>query len=69
MQAPVYDILAAIDLEALKAELGVKDRTIRLVRERRIFPSSWYPTVKTLCEAAGVDCPLCAFNWKREAAE
>jgi hypothetical protein len=69
MQAPVFNILNAIDLDALKAELGVKDRSIRLVRERRIFPASWYPTVKRLCDEADAPCPLDAFNWKREAAE
>lgn len=69
MQAPVFDILSAIDLDGLKAELGVKDRTIRLVRERRIFPASWYPAVKSRCDDAGIECPLDAFNWKREAAE
>jgi hypothetical protein len=69
MQAPVFNILNAIDLEALKQGVGVKDRSIRLVRERRIFPASWYPTVKQLCDEASIDCPLCAFNWKREAAE
>lgn len=69
MQAPVFTILNAIDLEALKADLGVKDRSIRLARERRVFPASWYPAVRARCDAAGVDCPLDAFNWKREATE
>ena len=67
MQAPVFTILSAIDLDALKADLGVKDRSIRLVRERKVFPASWFPHVKRLCDEAGIDCPIDAFNWKGTA--
>ena len=28
------------------------------------FPSGWFPVVRDLCAARGVDCPESAFNWK-----
>lgn len=54
------DALTADDLTTL----GVKERSVRLARERGVFPASWYPQVKAACERLGLECPLGAFNFK-----
>jgi hypothetical protein len=64
MKSEIKHVLDALDLPKLGAELGVKERSFRLARERDVFPAAWYPTVKRHCEAAGVDCPMDLFNWK-----
>lgn len=58
------EILDQIRADDLKHALGVKDRSLRLVRERDVFPASWYPVVKSLCAEGGIECRLEAFNFK-----
>jgi hypothetical protein len=63
-QFPALKILDELDPQELKDRLDIKDRSIRLVRERKIFPASWYPTILSLCKARRIECDLNAFNWK-----
>lgn len=44
--------------------LGVKERSVRLARERGMFPASWYPQVRVACDRAKIACPFAAFNFK-----
>lgn len=32
------------------------------------FPASWFPAVREMCDAAGVDCPEELFRFKARAA-
>lgn len=64
MSTQIKPILDGLDLARLGEELSVKERSFRLARERGVFPAAWYPTVKRHCEAAGIVCPMDAFNWK-----
>ena len=61
--ASIAEILPLIDASVL-GDLDVKERSLRLVRERGVFPSSWYTILKSVCDAEGVECPVSMFNFK-----
>lgn len=60
----VHQITSHLTSPVLEQHLGVGPHAIRYSRTTGIFPGSWYGTVKTLCDAAGIECPLNAFSWK-----
>ena len=60
----VLQIIENVPAEVICARLNVKDRSIRLARERGVFPSSWFPIMAKICAEHGQECPLEAFNWK-----
>lgn len=62
--ASVKKIIDAIGEKAILSRVGVKHRSLRLARERGVFPASWYPHLKDLCATAKVECEMNAFNWK-----
>lgn len=64
-----HTITDNIPHDEIRAEFSVMDRSIRLARERGVFPASWYPGMKRLCELHGVDCPMDAFNWKSSTSD
>lgn len=65
----VREITDTLATDALCARLGVKPHSIRHARTTGTFPASWYAPLKAMCDAAGIECPMSAFNWKAEAAE
>lgn len=64
MQPTISNILDALDLDALGKKLNVKPRSFRLCKERNVFPAAWFPAVKSAAAAAGIECPMCLFNWR-----
>lgn len=70
MTSPVaVSILERLDSEKLKVDLNVKDRSLRLVRERGVFPASWYPVIKRHCKAKKIGCPDEAFHFKPQSEQ
>ncbi len=69
MANSVTKILESVPHNAICDRLAVKERSIRLAKERGVFPASWFSEMKKLCVEHGVDCPQGVFNWKapREA--
>ncbi len=63
-KSAIIEITDALDADEVCERLGVKPRSLRLARERGVFPASWYPIMRDVCAASGIDCPICAFNWK-----
>ena len=63
-KAAVIKITDNLDAENVCKRLGVKPRSLRLARERGVFPASWYRQLVAECDAAGIECPENAFNWK-----
>lgn len=49
---------------AIAETLGVTSDAVAVSLRRGRFPSAWYPAVRDLCAARGVDCPEGAFNWR-----
>ena len=69
MEKPaIIDLIDKLDAEEVCKRLDVKPRSLRLARERGVFPASWYPAIQSICAAQGIDCPLGVFNWKHEVA-
>lgn len=60
----VKQITRAMGAEEAERRLGVGRRSLRLAREREVFPASWYPQIRDFCEERGLNCPMDAFNWK-----
>ena len=58
--AQIIDNLPAGELE----RLGMTDRLIRHARSTGRFAAAWYLGISQACVAAGVECPLGAFNFK-----
>jgi hypothetical protein len=69
MRTAVHTITDTVGSDAICARLGVKPRSVRLARTEGRFPASWYAEISAMCDEAGVDCPLDAFNWKCTAAD
>jgi len=69
-QSLVKTVLAAIGRERVREALGLSTHSIRVAVNTGGFPASWYAMIREMCEAAGVECPMAAFNWrsKSEAA-
>ena len=67
----VIAITDALGAEAISAKLSVTAHSIRHARTSGSFPASWYAPLDEMCDAANVECPRDAFNWKAaaEAAE
>lgn len=63
-KATVIKITDALDPEEVCARLDVKPRSLRLARERGVFPASWYLPLREICEARNIECPESVFNWK-----
>jgi hypothetical protein len=61
---PVITITDALGADAMSQRLGVTPHSIRHARATKAFPASWYAPLLDMCAAAGIDCPLNAFNWK-----
>lgn len=68
-KSPVIQITDALPHDVICERLLVKPRSIRLARERKVFPANWYPTMKSICAEYGVDCPESAFNWKSPSTD
>jgi len=64
---PVHHITDTLTAEAICAALGVGMHSIRYVRTDGLFPASWYGPLKSMCDEAGIECPLSVFNWKAPA--
>ncbi|WP_273280914.1 hypothetical protein [Pseudooceanicola atlanticus] len=62
-KSSVIEILDKLDEEIILARLNVKPRSIRLARERGMFPAKWYPVIRDLCAEGGLDCPDGVFNF------
>lgn len=60
----VHDITDSVPTSAICERFGVKHRSIRLARERGVFPASWYRGMKQLCKTHGADFSDDLFNWK-----
>lgn len=68
-RSPVHDITDKVPSEAIRQRFGVKDRSIRLARERGVFPASWYRGMKDLCAEYDTEFSDDAFNWKSPTTE
>ena len=60
----VRTITDALGSVAIQERLGVTEFSIRHARREGSFAASWYAAMKAMCDEAGVDCPMSAFNWK-----
>ncbi|HBM62255.1 MAG TPA: hypothetical protein DD444_24080 [Citreicella sp.] len=66
----VAEITRRVPQDEICERLGVQPRSIRLARERRLFPASWFKEMSKLCEELGVECPDSLFNFKmRDTAQ
>jgi hypothetical protein len=65
----VHRITDELGADAICARLGVSSHSIRYARTDGSFPASWYGPLKTMCDDAGIPCPLTAFNWRAPAKE
>jgi hypothetical protein len=61
---PVKIITTALTDDAIMARLGVTKHAIRAARRFGSFPASWYAPLADMCERAGIECPIEAFNWR-----
>lgn len=60
----IISITDALGSEAICRRLGIGPHSVRYARTEGLFPASWYGPLREMCEAAGIDCPMDAFNWK-----
>lgn len=63
----VHSITDQIPAEAICEKFAVKERSIRLARERGVFPASWNRGMRELCREYGIefnDEIDDLFNWK-----
>jgi hypothetical protein len=60
----VHSVTQKVPPEAIQDRFGVKERSIRLARERGVFPASWYRGIKELCATYGAGFSDDLFNWK-----
>ncbi|QDP64874.1 MAG: hypothetical protein Unbinned5081contig1001_31 [Prokaryotic dsDNA virus sp.] len=58
------DIAQQIGRKEISEALGVGIKAISNACVAGSFPASWYAEIKALCDERGIDCPLCAFNFK-----
>ena len=65
----VINITDALDADEICKRLRVKPRSIRLARERGVFPARWFNTIEDMCAKEGISCPRSAFNWGEELAQ
>lgn len=48
----------------LASAVGVSKAAVSNAVVTNRFPASWYAVIKDICNTAGIECPLCAFNFK-----
>lgn len=63
----VTKIIAELGAENIRSALGVSKHSVRHARADGAFPASWYNVLNGMCESAGIECPLSAFNMKQPA--
>jgi hypothetical protein len=61
------DICDALGRKAIKEALGVTKASVSHAVREKSFPASWYPVIRDMCEARGIECPVEAFNFKSPA--
>lgn len=64
----VKQIIEALGVDAICAKLHVSRHAVRYAKTDGMFPAAWYAGLLDLCDAAAIDCPLEAFNWKNSDA-
>lgn len=62
----VKSIIEGLSVDTICAKLHVSHHAVRYAKTDGIFPAAWYAGLLELCQLAGIDCPLSAFNWKRQ---
>lgn len=62
-QSIVSDICDALGRRAIAARLGRSVAAVSNAASDGVFPSAWYIVIREMCAAAGVDCPVAAFNF------
>lgn len=65
----VNQIIEAIGQDAIVSALGVSTHSVRHAKFAGSMPANWYVSVKDLCDAQGIDCPVSAFNFKQMQSE
>lgn len=60
----IIQITDKLPVDEVCARLNVKPRSIRLARERGVFPASWFLPLRDICAAHEIECPEELFNWK-----
>lgn len=56
-------IIKRLGDDILIEKLGFTQRNLRHVKSTGKFSGNWYASVKSLCDAHGIYCPLSAFKW------
>lgn len=59
----VHRIVSALGADAIVAELGLTEFSIRAAKRDGLFPARWYRPIEALCAKSGVECPVEAFRW------
>lgn len=60
----VHSVTEKVPHSAICKRFGVKERSIRLARERGVFPASWYKGMEELCAKYGAEFSDHLFNMK-----
>lgn len=63
-KTPAQIIVFALGADTLAAALGIKRRAVNAAGASGKLPPAWWPIVRDMCAAHGIDCPEHAFGWR-----
>ncbi len=63
----VSELLAKLGRNRINREAGHGFQVLSRAAVDNIMPAWWYPGIRDMCEADGIECPEYLFRWAKRA--
>lgn len=58
-------IIYALGADTIAGAVGVTISAVYQASGKGVMPPAWWPIVRDMCAARGIDCPEHAFGWRK----